>query len=195
MFQDMEEEHQEFHEHAIKTINLLSTLETPETNVIEEKLSGQSEYIKEEVNFWLGDLKDYETYIKEQIEWSLDMPPGDLTNLSLLASSEPAETKLMKVQIMQNRLAEEKSHFNKKVEAILEELVKFTENSVLAAEKHEKSIIRLNWILASSATIFGLFYGTLLVSFASTIGATLSFLISRILVKKHIERFFSGSLP
>lgn len=42
--------------------------------------------------------------------------------------------------------------------------------------------------------IFGLFWGTLLVSFASSIGATLAFLVSRVLLKDWVERRFGDYL-
>ena len=42
--------------------------------------------------------------------------------------------------------------------------------------------------------LFGLWYGTLLVSFASTIGATLAFLISRYLLRDYIQHRFGDKL-
>ena len=42
--------------------------------------------------------------------------------------------------------------------------------------------------------LFGLWYGTLLVSFASTIGATLAFLISRYLLRDYVQHHFGGKL-
>ncbi|MBI5437918.1 MAG: TVP38/TMEM64 family protein [Nitrosomonadales bacterium] len=42
--------------------------------------------------------------------------------------------------------------------------------------------------------LFGLWYGTLLVSFASTIGATLAFLTSRYLLRDFVQRRFGGKL-
>jgi uncharacterized membrane protein YdjX (TVP38/TMEM64 family) len=42
--------------------------------------------------------------------------------------------------------------------------------------------------------IFGLFWGTLLVSFASTIGATLAFLVARYLLKNSVQSRFGDSL-
>ncbi|TAN85948.1 MAG: TVP38/TMEM64 family protein [Gallionella sp.] len=42
--------------------------------------------------------------------------------------------------------------------------------------------------------LFGLWYGTLLVSFASTIGATLAFLASRYLLRDFVQRHFGGKL-
>lgn len=42
--------------------------------------------------------------------------------------------------------------------------------------------------------LFGLWYGTLLVSFASTIGATLAFLTSRYLLRDYVQRYFGDRL-
>ncbi len=42
--------------------------------------------------------------------------------------------------------------------------------------------------------LFGLWYGTLLVSFASTIGATLAFLTSRYLLRDFVQRHFGDKL-
>ena len=42
--------------------------------------------------------------------------------------------------------------------------------------------------------LFGLWYGTLLVSFGSTIGATLAFLTSRYLLRDYVEQRFGGTL-
>ena len=42
--------------------------------------------------------------------------------------------------------------------------------------------------------LFGLWYGTLLVSFASTIGATLAFLTSRYLLRDYVQHHFGGKL-
>ena len=44
------------------------------------------------------------------------------------------------------------------------------------------------------AALFGLWYGTLLVSFASTIGATLAFLTSRYLLRDFVQRHFGDKL-
>ena len=46
----------------------------------------------------------------------------------------------------------------------------------------------------AAGALFGLGYGTLLVSFASTIGATLAFLISRYLLRDFVQRRFGGRL-
>jgi len=46
----------------------------------------------------------------------------------------------------------------------------------------------------AGGAIFGLFTGTLIVSFASSIGATLAFLVSRFLLRDSIERRFSSKL-
>jgi pyruvate/2-oxoglutarate dehydrogenase complex dihydrolipoamide dehydrogenase (E3) component/uncharacterized membrane protein YdjX (TVP38/TMEM64 family) len=46
----------------------------------------------------------------------------------------------------------------------------------------------------AGGAVFGLFYGTLLVSFASTIGATLAFLFSRYLFKDWVQHRFSSNL-
>ncbi len=46
----------------------------------------------------------------------------------------------------------------------------------------------------AGGAVFGLFYGTLLVSFASSIGATLAFLFSRYLFKEWVQNKFSGKL-
>ncbi len=46
----------------------------------------------------------------------------------------------------------------------------------------------------AAGAIFGLTYGTLIVSFASTIGATLAFLASRFLLKEFFEKKFSDKL-
>jgi pyruvate/2-oxoglutarate dehydrogenase complex dihydrolipoamide dehydrogenase (E3) component/uncharacterized membrane protein YdjX (TVP38/TMEM64 family) len=42
--------------------------------------------------------------------------------------------------------------------------------------------------------IFGVLWGTVVVSFASTIGATLAFLVSRFLLRDYVQNRFSGSL-
>ncbi len=47
----------------------------------------------------------------------------------------------------------------------------------------------------AGGAVFGLFYGTLLVSFSSTIGATLAFLFSRYLFKEWVQNRFSSKLP
>ncbi|MBU8849275.1 MAG: FAD-dependent oxidoreductase, partial [Desulfobacterales bacterium] len=46
----------------------------------------------------------------------------------------------------------------------------------------------------AGGALFGLFYGTLLVSFASTIGATLAFLFSRYIFKDWVQHKFSSKL-
>lgn len=46
----------------------------------------------------------------------------------------------------------------------------------------------------AAGALFGLWYGTLLVSFASTIGATLAFLISRYLLRDFVQQRFGGKL-
>jgi pyruvate/2-oxoglutarate dehydrogenase complex dihydrolipoamide dehydrogenase (E3) component/uncharacterized membrane protein YdjX (TVP38/TMEM64 family) len=46
----------------------------------------------------------------------------------------------------------------------------------------------------AGGALFGLFYGTLLVSFASTLGATLAFLVSRYLFKDWVQQKFSTKL-
>ncbi len=46
----------------------------------------------------------------------------------------------------------------------------------------------------AAGALFGLWYGTLLVSFASTIGATLAFLISRYLLRDYVQRRFGDKL-
>jgi class 3 adenylate cyclase len=199
MFQELGEEHQEFHEHALKIINLLSgeerspltplkkggtgtdggqlkisSFDSPQiggvggagtgsiANFLAEKIAGESAEIQAQVNFLLDDLKDYETYIKSELEWYLQLEPGDLDEMSLLEASEPEESHLMKLPILETILIEEERDFNQKLEGILEELAKFTERSAIAAEEHEQRIIRLNWMLTSSATIFGLLYASII---------------------------------
>jgi len=49
-------------------------------------------------------------------------------------------------------------------------------------------------ISLAGGALFGLFYGTLLVSFASTIGATLAFLFSRYMFKDWVQHRFSSKL-
>ncbi|MBL4821635.1 MAG: FAD-dependent oxidoreductase [Gammaproteobacteria bacterium] len=46
------------------------------------------------------------------------------------------------------------------------------------------------WLTLLGGAVFGLFWGTLLVSFASSIGATLAFLVSRILLKDWVQGKF-----
>ena len=46
----------------------------------------------------------------------------------------------------------------------------------------------------AAGAVFGLVYGTLIVSFASTIGATLAFLVSRFLLREFFENKFSQRL-
>ena len=46
----------------------------------------------------------------------------------------------------------------------------------------------------AAGALFGLWYGTLLVSFASTIGATLAFLMSRYLLRDIVQQRFGGKL-
>lgn len=46
----------------------------------------------------------------------------------------------------------------------------------------------------AGGALFGLFYGTILVSFASTIGATLAFLFSRYMFKDWVQKKFSSKL-
>ena len=46
----------------------------------------------------------------------------------------------------------------------------------------------------AGGAVFGIFYGTLLVSFASTIGATLAFLFSRYMFKDWVQHKFSSKL-
>ena len=46
----------------------------------------------------------------------------------------------------------------------------------------------------AAGALFGLWYGTLLVSFASTIGATLAFLTSRYLLRDFVQHRFGGKL-
>ena len=49
-------------------------------------------------------------------------------------------------------------------------------------------------ITLAGGAIFGLLWGAVLVSFASTIGATLAFLIARTILRDSVEKKFSGSL-
>ena len=46
----------------------------------------------------------------------------------------------------------------------------------------------------AAGALFGLWYGTLLVSFASTIGATLAFLTSRYLLRDYVQHHFGNKL-
>ncbi len=46
----------------------------------------------------------------------------------------------------------------------------------------------------AAGAIFGLVTGSILVSFASSIGATLAFLLSRFLLREYVEKKFSGTL-
>lgn len=46
----------------------------------------------------------------------------------------------------------------------------------------------------AGGALFGIFYGTLLVSFASSLGATLAFLVSRYLFKDWVQKTFSSKL-
>jgi len=46
----------------------------------------------------------------------------------------------------------------------------------------------------AAGALFGLWQGTLLVSFASTIGATLAFLTSRYLLRDYVQRYFGDRL-
>ena len=46
----------------------------------------------------------------------------------------------------------------------------------------------------AGAAIFGLLYGTLIISFASTLGATLAFLISRFLLRDFVQALFYDKL-
>jgi len=46
----------------------------------------------------------------------------------------------------------------------------------------------------AAGAVFGLFWGTVLVSFASSIGATLAFLASRFLLREWVQRHFSARL-
>ena len=162
MFQDLGEQHQEFHEDALKIINLLSAQQRKKINLLEEKISGESADIQARVNFLIDDFKNYEIYIKSKLESYLKLDPGNLVEISLLGYDRPEESNVMKLQLLQTSLIEEERHFNRKLEGILEELAQFTERSAIAAEEHERGIIRLNWILTSSATIFGLFYASII---------------------------------
>ena len=46
----------------------------------------------------------------------------------------------------------------------------------------------------AGGAIFGLFYGLIIISFASTLGATIAFLIARFLMRDQLESKFSSSL-
>ncbi len=49
-------------------------------------------------------------------------------------------------------------------------------------------------VTLAGGAIFGLLWGTLLVSFASTIGATLAFLTSRLLLRDWVQQRFGNTL-
>jgi len=50
------------------------------------------------------------------------------------------------------------------------------------------------WLTLAGGSLFGLFTGTVIVSFASTIGATLAMLIARFLLQDWVQSRFSGQI-